>query len=141
MKVSGACHCGKIRIEALLIEGKVFACHCTDCQTFAGGPFRVMVQSNGSDFKIDGEASEYIKTSAESGNPRIQGFCGTCGSSLYACDLERSLINIRTTCLEDSSTLSPKIHMFGSSSPSWLDKMNESDWLEKGLGSQKMLRE
>ena len=105
------------------------------------GPFRVMVQSNGSDFEIVGEASEYVKTSAESGNPRIQGFCGTCGSSLYACDLERSLINIRAACLEDSSTFSPKIHMFGSSSPSWLDKMNESDWLEKGLGSQKMLRE
>ena len=35
MKVSGACHCGKIQIEAVLIEGKVFACHCTDCQTFA----------------------------------------------------------------------------------------------------------
>ena len=52
MKVSGACHCGKIQIEAVLIEGKVFACHCTDCQTFAGGPFRVMVQSNGSDFEI-----------------------------------------------------------------------------------------
>ena len=100
----------------------------------------MMVQSKGSDFEIDGEASEYIKTSAESGNPRIQGFCGTCGSSLYACDLERSLINIRAACLEDSSTFSQKIHMFGSSSPSWLDKMNESDWLEKGLGSQKMLR-
>ena len=108
MRVSGACHCGKIQIEAVLIEGKVFACHCTDCQTFAGGPFRVMVQSKGSDFEIDGEASEYIKTSAESGNPRIQGFCGTCGSSLYACDLERSLINIRAACLEDNSTFSPK---------------------------------
>ena len=141
MKVSGACHCGKIKIEAALIEGKVFACHCTDCQTSAGGPFRVMVQANGNDFEIDGEASEYIKTSADSGNPRIQGFCGTCGSSLYACDLERNLINIRAACLEDSSRFSPQIHMFGSSSPSWLDKMKDSDWLEKGPGSQKMLRE
>jgi hypothetical protein len=51
VKVSGSCHCGKIKISAKLIEGKVIACHCTDCQTSAGGPFRVMVQSNGSDFE------------------------------------------------------------------------------------------
>ncbi|MDG0986062.1 MAG: GFA family protein, partial [Paracoccaceae bacterium] len=114
------------------------ACHCTDCQISAGGPFRVIVQSNGEDFEITGGASEYIKTSAESGNPRIQGFCGTCGSSLYACDLNKNLFNIRAGCLENGSQFSPKIHIFGGSSPSWLKEIGKSNWLEKGPGSKQM---
>ena len=100
MKVSGSCHCGKIKINAKLIEGKVIACHCTDCQISAGGPFRVIVQSNGDDFEITGDASEYVKTSADSGNHRVQGFCGKCGSSLYACDLDRNLFNIGRVALK-----------------------------------------
>jgi hypothetical protein len=97
-----------------------------------------MVQSNGSDFEITGDASEYLKTSADSGNHRIQGFCGICGSSLYVCDLERNLFNIRAGCLENGSQFSPKVHIFGSSSPSWLKDINQSNWLEKGPGSQSM---
>ena len=139
VKVSGSCHCGKIKIKATLIEGKVIACHCTDCQISAGGPFRVIVQSNGEDFEITGGASEYIKTSADSGNHRIQGFCGTCGSSLYACDLNKNLFNIRAGCLENGSLFSPKVHIFGGSSPSWLKEIGKSNWLEKGPGSKQML--
>ena len=138
MKVSGSCHCGKIKINAKLIEGKVIACHCTDCQISAGGPFRVIVQSNGDDFEITGDASEYIKTSADSGNHRVQGFCGQCGSSLYACDLDRNLFNIRAGCLENGSLFSPKVHIFGKSAPSWLKDINQGPWLEKGPGSQPM---
>jgi hypothetical protein len=118
MEVSGSCHCGKIKIEATLIEGKVIACHCTDCQTSAGRSFRVMVQSNGSDFEIKGNVSEHLKTSADSGNLRVQGFCGKCGSSLYVCDLDRNLFNIRAGCLENGSQFSSKVDIFGSSSPS-----------------------
>lgn len=138
VKVSGSCHCGKIKINATLIEGKVIACHCTDCQISAGGPFRVIVQSNGEDFEITGGAAEYVKTSADSGNHRIQGFCGTCGSSLYACDLNKNLFNIRAGCLENGSEFSPKVHIFGGSSPFWLKEIGKSSWLEKGPGSKQM---
>ncbi len=33
---------------------------------------------------MTGKPTTYVKTTAESGNPRLQAFCPTCGSSIYS---------------------------------------------------------
>jgi len=84
MKVSGACHCGKIQIKAVLIEGKVFACHCTDCQINSGTAFGYVVGAVNDSFNLlKGELSFYIKL-ADSGAKRELAFCGKCGTRIYA---------------------------------------------------------
>ena len=35
-------------------------------------------------FKMKGQPTNYVKTTAESGNPRVQAFCGQCGSPIYS---------------------------------------------------------
>ena len=40
--VEGTCHCGAIQVTARVDRGLVMACHCTDCQTIGGGPFRAV---------------------------------------------------------------------------------------------------
>ena len=84
MKIEGGCHCGAIAYEAEVNPQKAVMCHCADCQTFSGAPFRASVPAKVENFRLlKGEPRIYVKT-AESGNPRAQAFCGTCGSPIYA---------------------------------------------------------
>ena len=84
MKVDGACHCGYITIEAEADPEKTTICHCTDCQTGTGSAFRVSVPVSGTSFKMSGAPTNYLKTTAESGRPRVQAFCPRCGSPIYS---------------------------------------------------------
>jgi hypothetical protein len=94
MKIDGACHCGKIRYEARIDPGKVVICHCTDCQTVSGAPYRANVPVLAEKFTLHGEPKTYEKIAA-SGNVLVLAFCGECGSALYP----RSVTNPRSsTC-------------------------------------------
>jgi hypothetical protein len=84
MKVDGACACGAIRVEAEADPENTNLCHCTDCQTATGTTFRVSVRVQGATLKIAGKPNIYVKTTADSGIPRVQAFCGSCGSPLYS---------------------------------------------------------
>ena len=81
MKVDGVCACGAIRIEAEADPEKTQACHCTDCQTATGTAFRVSLPVAGETLKVSGKPTTYIKTTAESGRPRLQAFCASAISS------------------------------------------------------------
>jgi hypothetical protein len=84
MKIDGRCHCGFITIEAEADPDKTAVCHCTDCQAGTGSAFRVNVPVPGDTFKISGTPATYLKTTAESGKPRLQAFCPRCGSPIYS---------------------------------------------------------
>src|SRR6478752_958521 len=74
MKIDGACHCGYIRVEGEADPEKTTVCHCTDCQVSTGSAFRVNVPVPGATFRITGQPATYLKTTAESGNPRLRHF-------------------------------------------------------------------
>ena len=84
MKIDGACHCGYIRVEGDADPEKTAVCHCTDCQVGNGSAFRVNVPVPGATFRITGQPATYLKTTAESGHPRLQAFCPRCGSPIYS---------------------------------------------------------
>ena len=85
MKVTGTCHCGKIGFEAEIDPAQVRICHCTDCQTLSGAAYRINVASLPGTFRLTkGTPKTYIKTTADSGNPRAHGFCPDCGTPLWA---------------------------------------------------------
>ena len=84
MKINGACHCGFIAVEGEADPERVTICHCTDCQTGTGSAFRVSIPVPGNSFKMTGQPANYLKTTAESGNPRVQAFCSKCGTPIYS---------------------------------------------------------
>ena len=84
MKVNGSCHCGTITVEGEADPDKVSICHCTDCQTGTGSAFRVSVPIPGDKFKMSGQPTNYVKTTADSGRPRVQAFCPKCGSPIFS---------------------------------------------------------
>ncbi|MGA0258613.1 MAG: GFA family protein [bacterium] len=130
MRIEGKCHCGKISITAEVDPNTATACHCTDCQMFGGGPFRTGVVAKAESTQIEGDPKEYTKI-AESGNPRIQAFCGECGTSLYATDLNKTVFNLRTGFLKQREELIPKKHIFGDSSAKWLKDLDQHQWFPK----------
>ena len=96
MRIEGRCHCGAIEYEAEVDPQKATICHCGDCQTLSGAPFRASVPAKAGDFLIvKGQPRVYIKV-AESGNRRGQGFCADCGSPLYATSVDNPQVyNLR----------------------------------------------
>ena len=125
MKIDGGCHCGAISYEAEADPEKAGICHCTDCQVLSGTAFRTILPVPEGDFRIlSGKPKEYIKT-AESGNRRIQAFCGDCGAPLYATAVGEGprVLNLRVGTVRQRGRLVPRFQVWARSAQSWLPAM------------------
>jgi hypothetical protein len=108
MKIDGRCHCGKISYEAEIDPQYVVICHCTDCQTISGAPYRVSVPVKAETFKLSGTPKTYVKT-AESGTKRVLAFCADCGTGLYSTKLDdTNLLNLRVGAMTQRAQLTPR---------------------------------
>jgi hypothetical protein len=127
MKIDGACHCGAIKIEGEADPEKTQVCHCTDCQTGTGSAFRVSIPVPGSSFKMTGQPTTYVKTTADSGKPRLQAFCGTCGSPIYSTTVgegAQASYTVRVGILRQRDQLMPRRQNWFRSARSWVTKLD-----------------
>ena len=127
MKIDGACHCGAITIEGEADPEKVGICHCTDCQTGTGSAFRVSVPVPGSTFKMKGQPATYVKTTAESGLPRVQAFCGKCGSPIYSTTAGEGVqpaYMVRVGILRQRDQLAPRRQQWFRSARPWVTSLD-----------------
>ena len=134
MKIDGACSCGNIRIEGEADPNTVSVCHCTDCQTASGSAFRVSVPVKGDAFKVSGKPTIYIKTTAESGNPRVQAFCPTCGSPIYSTtpgEGQQAMYIVRVGMLNQRDQLMPGRQIWWRSARNWVTGLDGIRKLEK----------
>jgi hypothetical protein len=126
MKINGACHCGHITYEAEINPDDVIICHCTDCQTISGAPYRTVVFTNSETFKLlSGELTVYIKT-AQSGNKRTQNFCPGCGSHIYASNVGDGPMTygLRLGTVHQRDQLIPKAQYFCGSAQGWTEDLS-----------------
>ncbi|HZP89023.1 MAG TPA: GFA family protein [Burkholderiales bacterium] len=121
MKVEGSCHCGAITFEAEIDAATVTLCHCTDCQKLTGTAFRTTVPAPVQTFVLrSGTPKTYIKRTAESGRPRIQAFCGDCGTPIYACAVQDPVTyGIRVGTLAQRKQLHPARQIWCRSALPW----------------------
>ena len=137
MKIHGSCSCGFITFEAEADPEKVSVCHCTDCQQSTGTAFRTNVPIAGKDFKmLSGEPAVYVKTTAESGNPRAQAFCPKCGSPIYSTtpgDGPKPSYMVRVGILREREQLTPKVQNWTRSARAWVTELASVRRNEKGL--------
>ena len=134
MKVSGTCQCGDITIEGEIDPETVRVCHCTDCQKNSGSAFRFNVPVPGTTFKMTGKPSIYIKTTAESGNPRAQAFCPRCGSPIYTTSVgegPQASYMVRAGILDQRAKLMPKRQIWFRSALSWVADLGAVPKAEK----------
>ena len=128
MKVQGKCHCGAITYEAEVDPQRVTICHCTDCQTLTGTAFRVTVPAARETFVLrTGTPKIYVKKTADSGNLRVQAFCGDCGTPIYAAAAEDrpQTYGLRVGALAQRAQLSPRRQIWCRSALPW--SMNVED--------------
>ena len=117
--LTGGCLCGAVEYEipdALLYAGY---CHCSECRRFSGSPFSAFGGIAKADFRLL-KGAESIKHYAKNANTTL-GFCGICGSSLYAAKTQREMINLRLGTLRDVPSLAPQAHAFVASKAPWYE--------------------
>ena len=83
MNIDGQCHCGRVTYQAEADPERVSICHCTDCQTLTGSPYRVTVICSGDQIRMTGQAPKIYAKTGDNGRTRYQHFCGECGSPLF----------------------------------------------------------
>jgi hypothetical protein len=134
MKIDGACHCGFITIEGEADPEKVAICHCTDCQTSTGTAFRISVPVPGATFKMTGQPATYLKTTADSGKPRLQAFCPRCGTPIYSTtpgDGVQPSYTVRVGMLHQRDQLPPKKQIWWRSARPWVTGLGSVPKAEK----------
>jgi hypothetical protein len=119
MKIDGQCHCGAIRYEGEVDPSRVIVCHCPDCQTMSGAPYRVNVPVLTANLRLEGEPARYVKTGG-SGEAVITTFCGTCGTPLYSCKGDApAFVFLRTGSVRQRAELTPTAQGFCGSAMPW----------------------
>ncbi len=134
MRVDGSCACGAIKVEADADPEKTNICHCTDCQTATGTAFRVSVPVAGATLKLTGTPATYLKTTAESGNPRLQAFCGNCGSPIYSTspgEGVQPLYMLRVGILRQRDQFVPRRQIWWRSARPWVTEIADVARVEK----------
>jgi hypothetical protein len=134
MKIDGTCHCGAISIEGEADPATTTVCHCTDCQAATGSAFRVSIPVAGATFKMKGQPTIYVKTTAESGNPRAQAFCPTCASPIYSTapgDGPQAMYMVRVGILRQRDQLTPQRQIWFRSARPWSMELNAVPKVEK----------
>ena len=123
MHIDGRCHCGAISFTAEIDPSRIVACHCTDCQTLSGSPFRAIAVAPIDTFRLTGTPKTYVKV-ADSGSRRAQVFCPECGTPLYGCAEENAKsVTIRLGCVAQRASLKPTSQIWLHSAMPWLDEL------------------
>ena len=134
MKVDGGCACGAIKVEAEADPEKTQVCHCTDCQTATGTAFRVSVPVPGATLKLTGMPAIYVKTTADSGKPRAQAFCGICGSPIYSTTPGEGVqpsYMLRVGILRQRDQFAPRKQIWWRSARNWVTQLASVPQFEK----------
>jgi hypothetical protein len=125
MKIDGRCHCGAISYEAEIDPNRAIVCHCTDCQTVSGAPYRANVPAKIESFRLTGTPKMYVKT-ADSGNRMALAFCGDCGTALYSGrETEATFVNLRLGAVKQRAQLAPKAQYFCRSAMPWTFSLDD----------------
>ncbi len=122
MKIDGRCHCGFITYEANVDPAGVYVCHCTDCQSISGSPFRWAVSVAEEDFTLlSGEPRTYAKTS-DSGATSHQRFCPECASPIYSTAIVDGpkVFNLRLGTARQRAELIPSQQLWCRSAQDWV---------------------
>lgn len=121
MKIDGGCHCGNITYVAEIDPEKVSICHCTDCQTITGSAYRVVVPVLAGALELrGGKPREYVKTTSDSGTPRVQAFCPECGTPIYSTNVgEPKVFGLRVGTVRQRAELQPKKQQWYRSALDW----------------------
>jgi hypothetical protein len=88
----------------------------------------------GASLKVTGQPAIYIKTTAESGKPRAQAFCGKCASPIYSTtvgDGVQPSYTLRVGILRQRDQFTPRQQIWWRSARPWVTQLGSMPHVEK----------
>jgi hypothetical protein len=127
MKIDGQCHCGRVTFEAEIDPELVSICHCTDCQTLTGSPYRVTVICSAAQVRITGQPPKVYGKRGDNGRTRFQHFCPECGSPLFTSGEEGGPddFGIRWGSIRQRDHLPPRRQIWCRSAAPWINGLKD----------------
>jgi hypothetical protein len=89
---------------------------------------------SGASLKVSGKPAIYIKTTADSGRPRVQAFCGACGSPIYSTtvgDGVQPSYTLRVGILRQRAEFTPRRQIWWRSARPWVTELGGVPRVEK----------
>jgi hypothetical protein len=122
MRIDGQCHCGRVSYQAEIDPDRVSICHCTDCQTLTGSPFRVTVMAARENVHLTAAAPKIYAKTGDNGLKRIQYFCPDCGSPLFTTGegADAAEWGIRWGSIRQRDQLVPRHQIWRQSTVPWI---------------------
>ena len=118
--MTGGCACGAVRYECDPPPTAMVNCHCRDCQRAGGGSDAPTFVVPAAGFRLLRGEPKIHEVRAESGNVARRGFCGDCGSPLFARSSARAdFVGIRAGSLDDPSAFAPTADVWVASAQPW----------------------
>lgn len=116
-KLTGACHCGRVRVTMPADSAGIIACHCADCQKLHGNFFALLSAERSA---VSWEGEEHIRW-YRSSPENERGFCMHCGSRLAKRPLAGARIMVAAGLFE--RTLPRKItkNLWLEQKPAWYE--------------------
>jgi hypothetical protein len=125
MHIDGQCHCGRVSYEAEIDPQKVSICHCTDCQSLTGSPYRVTVICSAEQVRLTGARAKIYPKAGDNGRTRYQHFCGECGSPLFTSgEGGADEWGIRWGSIRQRTELRPMRQIWCRSAAPWIHDLN-----------------
>jgi len=125
MNIDGQCHCGRVTYQAEIDPQRVSICHCTDCQTLTGSPYRVTVICSGDRIRMTGKAATICAKIGDNGRTRFQHFCPDCGTPLFTSGESDASDDwgIRWGSIRQRGDLSPRRQIWCRSAAPWINDL------------------
>lgn len=119
--IEGGCQCEAVRYRVREKPIALAVCHCTECQRQSGSAFGMSLVVRKESFELlRGELKIFTRTS-HSGRAVSCAFCPTCGTRIYhEPTYMPDTLNIKPGTLDDTSPLSPDIHVWTKSKQPWV---------------------
>jgi hypothetical protein len=132
MRIEGRCHCGNIAYEATVDPATVGICHCVDCQTLSGSPYRATIPASAESFVLRGGAPKIYVKIAESGTKRAHAFCPDCGTPIYASAIgDPPTYSLRIGAIKQRAALRPRRQIWCRSALTWSSDLGGIDRVER----------
>ncbi len=125
MQIDGQCHCGNVSFKAEIDPERVTICHCTDCQTLTGSPYRVTVSTSRDSVILTGASPKTYVKYGENGGKRLQLFCPDCGSPVFTTGegADAAEWGIRWGSIRQRRELVPKRQIWCGSALPWVSEL------------------
>ena len=113
LPLEGGCHCGAVRYTVTARPLAVNACHCSDCQRLAGGPFGLYLHVEKGALDIHAAAPDTFRRTGGSGNAISIERCAACGTRMWHLpDVAPDLVILCAGTLDDTSWVIATSHIF-----------------------------